>query len=74
MSHDTYNKTVLTVVAARGLQGIKATEMAKKCGVSRQAIFMFESRKTVSYKLLLQYISILYTPEEAANIIEQWGH
>ena len=51
----------------------RAIEMAKKCGVSRQAIFMFESRKTVSYKLLLQYISILYTPEEAANIIEKWG-
>lgn len=74
MNHETYNQTLLTVVAARGLQGIKAIEMAKKCNVSRQTIFNFESGKTVSYKLLLQYISILYTPEEAANIIEKWGH
>lgn len=73
MNHDIYTKTLLTVVSARGLQGIKALEMAKKCGVSRQTIFNFESGKTVSYKLLLQYISILYTPEEAANIIEKWG-
>ena len=74
MNHETYNSTVTTVVLARGLQGIKAQEMAKKCGVSRQTIFNFESGKTVSYKLLLQYISILYTPEEAADIIEKWGH
>lgn len=74
MKHDTYNNTVATVIKARGLKGIKSIEMAKKCGVSRQAIFNFESGKTVSYKLLLQYISILYTPEEAADIIEKWGH
>ena len=74
MSIDKYNATVEKLLLARGLQGIKATEMAKKCGVSRQSIFAFESRKTVSYKLLLQYIQILYTPEEAANIIEEWGH
>lgn len=74
MKHDTYNNTVTAVVAARGLKGIKVIEMAKKCGVSRQAIFNFESGKVVSYKLLLQYISLLYTPEEAADIIEKWGH
>lgn len=73
MSKDKYNESVTTVTMARGLQGIKATDMAKKCGVSRQAISMFENKKTISYKLLLQYITILYTPDEAADIIEKWG-
>ena len=63
----------LRLKAARAGMDLSQEDLAKKCGVSRQAIFMFESRKTVSYKLLLQYISILYTPEEAANIIEKWG-
>ena len=73
MTHDKYNATVEKLLLARGLRGIKVAEMAKKCGVSRQCIYDFESRKTVSYNLLLKYICILYTPEEAANIIEEWG-
>lgn len=73
MNRETYNEMLLTIVAVRRRLGIKVIEMAKQCGVSRQAIYNFESGKTVSYMLLLQYIVILNTSEEAANIIEKWG-
>ena len=73
MSNDDYNKSVLVVVYARACHNITVMDMAKRCGVSRQAIHDFETHKTISHKLLLKYMTILLDKDQMADMIEKWG-
>ena len=68
-----YIDLVRTLIARREEKNITISQMADKCNKSRQQLYNFETFKQESYHLIFQYLCILFTREEIADIIEKWG-
>ena len=68
-----YVDLVRVLITRREEKNITISQMADKCGRSRQQIYNFETFKQESYHLIFQYLCILFTREEIADIIEKWG-
>lgn len=66
-------KKALDIVVARRKLSCSVNVISTICGVSRQAIYDFESGKSQSFKLLLKYMSFLLTRDEAGDLIMEWG-
>lgn len=68
-----YIDLVRALIARREEKNIPISQMAEMCDKTRQQLYNFETFKQESYNLIFQYLHILFTREEIADIIEKWG-
>lgn len=73
MIHNKYFANVDFLVDKRKEKNITISEMADRCGVSRQMIHDFESKKKTSYRLFIDYLYLLVDKHQVADLLEKWG-
>lgn len=73
MIHNKYFENVDFLVNKRKEKKISISEMADRCGVSRQMIHDFENKKKTSYRLFIDYLYLLYDKNQVADLLEKWG-
>ena len=73
MIHNKYVANVDFLVDKRKEKNITISEMADCCGVSRQMIHDFESKKKTSYRLFIDYLYLLFDNNQVADLLEKWG-
>lgn len=73
MIHNKYFENVGFLVEKRKEKNISISEMADRCGVSRQMIHDFERKKKISYRLFIDYLYLLFDKNQVSDLLEKWG-
>ena len=73
MIHNKYFANIDFLVDKRKEKNISVSEMADRCGVSRQMIHDFENKKKTSYRLFIDYLYLLFDKNQVADLLEKWG-
>lgn len=68
-----YFENVDYLIEKRKEKNISVSEMADRCGCSRQMIHEFESKKSTSYRLFIDYLYLLFDRDQIGDILEKLG-
>lgn len=73
MINNKYFAKIDFLVDKRKEKNISVSEMADRCGCSRQMIHDFETKKKISYRLFIDYLFLLFDKNQVADLLEKWG-